>query len=184
MNIRIGEIMKKEESSKTQIPTSNYVKLAFIVVVTLFGVLLLRNWYVSSRNYELNIPVIKDTLKNEINEDEVYNYVRENENAILYIGVANDEGCRDFEKEFNTIIRDRKLENTIMYLNITQSKNKDKLIKEFNKFYDTKLLGYPSIVIFEEGKVKATLTVKVGQELKIEDTILFLDHNEVVSEDL
>lgn len=176
--------MKKEESSKTQIPTGNYIKLALTVVVTLFVVLFLRNWYVSSRNYELNIPIIKDTLLNEINEDEVYNYVRENENAILYIGVANDEGCRNFEKEFNTIIRDRKLEDTIMYLNITKSKNKDKFIKEFNKFYDINLLGYPSIIIFDEGKVKATLTVKVDQELKIEDTILFLDRNEVVSENL
>ena len=58
--------MKKQ---KKNIPVYNYIKLGIIVVVTIFAVVVLRNWYVGKTNYELNIPIIKDTLVNEINTD-------------------------------------------------------------------------------------------------------------------
>lgn len=176
--------MKKRSSSKKKVPVSNYLILALSVFATVFIAFLLRNWYISGREYELNIPIIRDTLISEINTDEVYNYVRENENAILYMGVVSNEECRNFEKEFNDVIRDKSLEDTITYLNITKVSSKKKFINEFNKFYDTNLLGYPSIIIFEEGEVKATLTVKTGKELNIEDAIKFLDDNGVVSTSL
>ena len=149
--------MGKKENKK--IPFSNYIILVLVVIAVVFGSFLLRNWYISSVNYELNIPIITETLLNEINTNEVYNYVRENENAILYIGVVNNEECRSFEKEFNEVINERSLQDTITYLNITKTKNKGKFIKEFNKFYDTTLQGYPSLIIFEEGEVKAILSV-------------------------
>lgn len=176
--------MKKQKSSNKKIPFLNYLILISVVLITVFIAFLLRNWYISSRDYELNIPIIRETLISEINTDEVYNYVRENENTILYLGVVSNEGCRSFEKEFNKIISDRELGDAITYLNITKVNNKKKFIKEFNKFYDTNLLGYPSIIIFEEGEVKATITVKTGTELDIDDVIKFLDDNGVVSTNL
>lgn len=184
MIIRIGDDMKKIKSSKDKIPTINYVKLVVIVLITVFFVFILRNWYINGRNYQLNIPVIRDTLINEINTDEVYNLVRENENIIFYVGVVNDELCRSFEKEFNHVIVDRKLEDTITYLNITKSSNKKKFIQEFNKFYGSNLSGYPSIVIFEEGEIKATFTVETEKELNMDSVIEFLDSNQVVSNSL
>lgn len=173
--------MKKKDN---KVPFSNYVKLVLIVLATVFIVMLFRNWYVSGRDYELNIPIIKETLISEINTTEVYNYVRENENTILYIGVVNNEECRNFEKEFNEVIRRRTLEDTITYLNISKEKNKSKFIKELNKFYGTDLKGYPSIIIFEEGEVKATISVKTGKSLNINDVEKFLNDNNVVSESL
>lgn len=183
MLLRIGDIMKKK-SSNDKIPVVNYFKLAVVIIITVLLTFLLRNWYISGRNYELNIPIITETLINQINTDEVYNYVRENENAILYVGVVSDENCRNFEKEFNSVIQKRGLEDIITYLNITKANNKKKFISEFNKFYDTKLLGYPSIIIFEEGKVKAILTVKTGKSLSIDNVEKFLDSNKVVSTSL
>jgi predicted bacteriocin transport accessory protein len=175
--------MKNKKNNKEKIPVKNYIKLFLIIIVTVFLILVVRNLYISSRDYELNIPIITESVISEINTDEVYHYIRENENAILYIGVASDTNCRNLEKDFNEVIKTRNLENIITYLNITKSNNKSKFIKEFNKFYDTDLLGYPSIVIFEEGEVKATLTVKTGKELTIDEVIKFLDDNEVVSDD-
>lgn len=174
--------MTKKDVKK--IPFSNYVKVILVVILVVFVSFLFRNWYISSINYELNIPIITETLLSEINTDEVYNYVRENENTILYIGVADNQECRDFEKEFNEVIKKRSLEDTITYLNITKVKSKSKFIKEFNKFYDANIKGYPSLIIFEEGEVKATLTVKTGSSIKIEDLVKFLDSNEVVSNSL
>lgn len=173
--------MKKNNKS---IPISNYFKLALIIFITVFMTFVLRNWYINSRNYELSIPIISNTLINSINTDEVYNYIRENENTVLYIGVADDENCRNLEEKFNEVITDRDLEDTIIYLNITKVNNRKNFIKEFNKFYDTELLGYPSLVIFEEGEVKAILTVKTGKSLDIEDVIEFLDSNDVASTSL
>lgn len=182
--MRIGDIMKKQNGSKKKIPVSNYIKLLLVIVATVFIAFLLRNWYIGGRDYELNIPIITEALLSEINTDEVYNYVRENENVILYMGVVSDDACRSFEKEFNEVIRERNLEDTITYLNITKANNKSKFIKEFNKFYDTNLKGYPSLIIFEEGEVKATLTVKTGKKLSVDDAIKFLDDNSVVSTSL
>ena len=90
MLLRIGDIMNKK-SSNDKIPVVNYFKLAAVIIITVLLTFLLRNWYISGRNYELNIPIITETLINQINTDEVYNYVRENENAILYVGVVSDE---------------------------------------------------------------------------------------------
>ena len=168
--------MKKQ---KKNIPVNNYIKLGIIVVVTIFAVVVLRNWYVGKTNYELNIPIIKDTLVNEINTDEVYNYIRENENAILYIGVVSNKNCRSFEEEFNRVVVDKNLQYEITYLNISNTKNKSKFIKEFNKFYDTDILRYPSIVVFEEGSVKDIITVKTGKKLNIKDVIKFIDSNSI-----
>jgi len=174
--------MSKKDIKK--VPFSNYVKVLLVIILVVFASFLLRNWYLSGINYELNIPIITETLLSEINTDEVYNYVRENENTVLYIGVVNDENCRSFESEFNKVIKERALEDTITYLNISKTKNKSKFIKEFNKFYDANIKGYPSLIIFEEGEVKATLTVKTGKKLKIEDVNKFLDKNSVVSTSL
>lgn len=174
--------MKKKNNIK--IPFSNYLILVLVILVTVFVALLFRNWYISGRDYELTIPIISETLISEINTDEVYNYIRENENAILYIGVVSNEECRNFEKEFNEVIKERALEDTITYLNISKEKSKSKFIKEFNKFYGAKLAGYPSLIIFEEGEVKATLTVDTGKSLDMEKAIEFLDKNGVVSDSL
>lgn len=167
--------MKK---TKNKISIGDYIKLSLVVFITVMLCFVLRNWYLSRVDYEMNIPIITETLLTKINTNEVYNYIRENENAILYIGVASNQECRDFEIEFNKVIKERKLENIITYLNLSDTSNKNSFIKEFNKFYDTKLLGYPSLIIFEDGSVKDILTVKTGKKLKVEDAIKFLDENE------
>lgn len=174
--------MKKKNNK--EIPVNNYIKLSLLVIGTILAVVVLSKWYIGNREYELTIPIISKTLINEINTDEVYDYIRANENAILYIGVVENEECRNFEKEFNEVITERTLEDTITYLNISKAKSKKSFIKEFNKFYDAKLDGYPSLIIFEEGKVKATLTVKAGENLDVDDAVEFLDKNGVVSRSL
>lgn len=167
------------KSKKSYIPISNYVKLALIMIITLVGVLVFRNAYLNNKLYEENIPLIRNYVISEINANEIYNFVRENAEPIIYICTSSNTNCREFEKEFGPIIKSRGLENKITYLNISDVKKKSTFIKEFNKFYDVKLLGYPSIVIFEEGKVKDILTVKTNDSLDIKLVIDFFDKNSV-----
>ena len=164
-------------SKKKVIPFSNYIKLSLIVVLTIIGAFICRNLYVSNINYQKSISIIRDVLVSEINSSEVYNYIRENDNAVLYIGVVYDDSCRSLEKELKAVITEQKLENTITYLNITDNKKKSSFIKEFNKFYGIKLLGYPSFVYFEDGKVKDLITVKTGNNLKISEIEDFINRN-------
>ena len=167
------------KSKKSYIPISNYVKLVLIIIVALLGIFIFRNVYLKNKLYEENIPLIRNYVISEINTNEIYNYVRENAEPIIYICTASNTNCREFEKEFGPIIKARELESRITYLNISDVKKKSAFIKEFNKFYDVKLLGYPSIVIFEEGKVKDILTVKTDNSLDIKLVTEFLDKNSV-----
>lgn len=169
--------MSKEKNKK--ISTANYIKLGLIIILTVIGVILIRNSYLSNQEYENGIPIIRDVLVSEINSNEVYHYIRENENVVLYIGVANDKECRSLEENLKQEITDRQLESVITYLNLTNNKKKSSFIKEFNKFFDTKLLGYPSFVLIEDGKVKDIITVKIGHELSINRVINFLERNNI-----
>lgn len=169
--------MKKKEE---KIPFSNYVTLFFIVAATIIGVLILRNIYISNINYEKKIPVIRDMVVSEINSNEIYNYIRENENALIYVGVADDDNCRKLEEKLEKVIKDNNLEDTITYLNLSNERKKQSFIKEFNKFYSTKLLGIPSFVVFKDGKVSDILTVKTGKSLSIEEVTNFLEKNNIM----
>ena len=166
----------------TKIPASNYVKLGLIIIVTLVACFALRNTYLSNQEYENGIPIIRSVLTSEINSSEVYHYVRENNDAIIYIGVANNSSCRKLEEELKDTILDRNLENVITYLNLTNTKNKSSFIKEFNKFYDVKLLGYPSFVFIQNGKVVDYITVKEDKNMSVDRVINFLERNNISSE--
>jgi len=172
-------MFKKKEK---KIPIGNYIKLGLIIIVTIVVAIFLRNRYLSNQEYENNIPIIRDVLVSEINSNEVYHYVRENEKVVLYIGVSNDENCRNLEEELKSVITERNLENTITYLNLTSEEKKSSFIKEFNKFYETNLLGYPSFVLIEDGKVIDIVTVKAGTSLSIGRVVNFIERNNITSD--
>lgn len=164
-----------------KIPVSNYIKLGIIVVLTLTAVLLLRNIFIQNKLFEETTPVIRDYIVSEINSTEIYNYIRENENSIIYVCAASEKNCREFEKEFGPLIEEKELKNDITYLNIGSEKKKTAFIKEFSKFYNTKLLGYPSLVLFKDGKVQDILTVKTDKKLELDKVKEFLTRNNITS---
>ncbi len=158
---------------KKRIPFSNYFKLGFIIAVTILVAIILKNWYLNRVNYERNISILGNILQVEINTEEVYDYVREKGDVVLYLGVVDHDECRKFEKEFREYVEEQNLGEVITYLNLSKVNNKKNFINEFNKFYGSNVKGYPSFVLFENGKVKAILTVDVGEELKIEQAKSF-----------
>ena len=72
----------KNKSSNNKNNVGGYIKIILIFAVTIFAILLLRNWYLSGVNYQLNTPIIGNVLMREINTEEVYNYIRENEGTL------------------------------------------------------------------------------------------------------
>lgn len=168
-------------AKKEHIPVRNYIILALIVVATVVTCLLLRSTYLSNESYKKDTPVIRDYIISEINTLEVYNYVRENENTILYMCTSRAERCRTLEESFGPYIKKHQLEGNITYLNMSSENHKNTFKKEFNKFYGTKLLGYPSLVIFEEGKVKDILTTK-NSDLSLDSIKEFFKRNNISSD--
>ena len=165
-----------------KIPAGNYIKLILIIIVTLIACFIFRNVYLSNQEYENGIPIIRDVVSSEINSSEVYHYIRESDATVLYIGVANDNECRELEEDLKDVITDRGLENVITYLNLTKTRNRSSFIREFNKFYDVKLVGYPSFVLIENGKVVDFITVKKGNDLTINRVINFIERNNITNE--
>lgn len=156
-----------------------YVKLFFLFIVTILVVLFIRNLYLRKSNYQLNIPVIRETIQQEVNQSEIYNFVRENPNAVLYFGAVSDSDCRTFEADFNQVIQEKKLEDVITYFNLEKTDSIKSFFKEFNKFYGCKLDDYPSIVIFKDGRVEDILIVPVGSNNSHSVVIEFLENHQV-----
>lgn len=174
--------MKSTKKKNEKLNIVGYVKVVILIAVTVFLVLFIRNIYLSNINYKLNIPVIRETLKLEINKGEIYNYVRDNPNAVIYVGVASDNNCRTFELDFNRIIKKEKLEEEIIYLNLDKKNGIKSFFKEFNKFYDTNLTKYPSIIIFQDGKVEDILKVPTGDNYSSTVIEEFLNEYQVVNQ--
>lgn len=180
--IRIGDFMLKKKSEQTVEKVnlfSNYVKLFILFAVTVFAVLFIRNLYLKKQNYKLNIPVISETIQQEINRNEIYNYVREYPNALIYVGAVGDSDCRTFEIDFNQIIKKNQLEEEVTYLNLEEERGIKKFFQEFNKFYGSSLEKYPSIIAFKDGKVAEILEVPVGSQYSSSIVQEFLDRNPV-----
>lgn len=174
--------MKSTKKKNEKVNIVGYVKVVILIAITVFLVLFIRNIYLSNINYKLNIPVIRETLKLEINKGEIYNYVRDNPNAVIYVGVASDNNCRTFELDFNRIIKKEKLEEEIIYLNLDKKNGIKSFFKEFNKFYDTNLTKYPSIIIFQDGKVEDILKVPTGDNYSSTVIEEFLNEYQVVNQ--
>ena len=166
------------EKNKKEKYVSGYFKLLLLIIGTVFLTLLLRSWYISGTEYGLNYSVIRETLVWEITPSELYNYVRESEEAVIYIGY-NDKKSKNLEREFNKLIRSERLEERITYLNLSRETDPGKIIKDINKFYNLKLSSHPAIIIFNAGSPKASLN---GRNINVEKIKIFLSENDIRGE--
>lgn len=172
---------KKEELRK--IPFKNYIIVIVIFAVSISLAIFLSNWYKSYQEYEKTRPIL-DGVISEIRYNEFDNYINDNQSAIVYIGVANDEDCRELENDLKKIIEKRHLKEKIVYYNITDVEDKDLLLKEFNDKYSTenRITAYPAIVLIGEGKVFDFISKTADKNLLISDVEQLLDEYEVLGE--
>lgn len=183
------KVVKKEESSaekdskkrKDHKLVSGYIKVFCLFAVTVIVVLLLRNWYISSVDYKMSIPVIRDTLIHEVNENELKNYIYENPNTIVYMCTAANLNCRSFEKEFNKVIENQKLEARITYLNLSNLEDVKTFFDGFNdEFpYDRILNDFPALVLFEDGQITDMANGTEKDSLNVDQAKEFLSRNRI-----
>ena len=184
--VKVEEKKKVEDKKEVkpelrEIPGSNYVKLSVIFIITIAVVLCVYIAFQSHVNFIKSIPVIRGNVS-EIIEKDLDTYFNENDDFLLYIGVADDENCRQFEEDFVPMLKKKNLTN-VVYLNITDVKNKVQFFDDFNNKYSNyiKVSNYPSFLIIEDKKI-VDLVEKGDNYLKVTDVDQLLEEYEIIGD--
>lgn len=170
--------MKLFKSTNRKVSFSNYIIMLSIVIILVFGVFLLRNIYLTREENKLNELVLEEVLTNKIMVNELDNYIDENPDTIMYIGVGRDEVSKKFEKSIKSYIVKNELNNEIIYLNLFEEEVSG-FIDNFNKKYktDEKIEFYPLVISFKNGEANKVLQ----RDLSKENFVKFI--NEVRTEE-
>ena len=171
---------KDEKTPNRSLKKKNYIVLIGIYIVTFLLILLVRNWYISYRDYQLTIPVLKGDL-NEVTVAELDHYVTAHPEAIIYIEVSEEENSREVAKDLIDVVKERDLVDRVVYLNLSSVEDKEKFFKEFSDKYieDKELKYYPALVLFIDGKVESFVSRKENQKLNIGDIAQLFDQYEL-----
>ena len=167
-----------EEKQKKKV--KNYIILVFVVLLFVGLVLYLCKWYKVYDEYQKDIPVIRDSLQEIVNED-LEHYILDNPSSLIYICTANDENCRDFEKKFKKLIEKDELADEIIYLNVTGI-DQDSFVNSFNEKYKYKIKltkNYPLLVEFTDGKVTGIVQGSKEKRLTLTKVKNFIDINKI-----
>ena len=161
--------MKKNNK---KIGVSNYIIVIAIMLVSMFSIILLRNLYVTREENKLSIPVLRDVLMHELTSSEVDNYINENPDVVMYIGVSKDKKCRSFESDIKSYLINNNLGYDIVYVNL-DSDEVDSFFNSFNENYggDNRLNQYPAFVSIKNGKLEDILSGAIYKD----DLSSFLD---------
>ena len=162
--------MKKEK----EIPFKNYIILAGILIFTILLVVYLFNWQSIYQKNKLQEPILDKYLM-VINYNELDDYLVENKEAIVYVSVLNDEKIRMFENKFKNLIIKNDLNNKVLYLNLTNES------VEINKKYLSNLSEVPTLIIFDEGKVVESYSIK-DNNYDIKAFEKFLKKEEIIND--
>lgn len=157
--------MKLYKTTNKKISVTNYIIILSVFLVSVFSVLLLRNIYLTREENELNKLVLEDVLTNRIMINEVDNYIDENPDTIMYIGIGKDEFCRKFEKSIKKYLINNELNNEIIYLNLSEEE-KDNFLISFNNNYKSsvEIKDYPLVISFKNGNINKVLQKDITKD--------------------
>ena len=163
-----------------EIPQKNYVIFTIIICFTLAISITTYVIYNNKKNYENSIPVLRGKVK-EIEAKDLDEYLRENSNPLLYIGVPSDQNSRHLEENLLDLIERKNLD--ILYVNISNIEDKKSFYKDFNNKYGNgfELKDYPAFIIMRDGKV-FDLKEKDATDLYIGDIEQLIDIYEIEGE--
>ena len=173
----VGKDNTKKKNVETQ---KNYFK-NYVILVAIFGccialTLYFCKWYDVYKDYQKEIPVIRDSLY-EITSEDLEHYVADNSRVIIYMCESLNDDCRSFEKDFKKYIHKNDITDQVIYLNLT-GVDIDEFVRDFNNSYNfnRKLNGnYPSFAVFQDGKLISILQESKNKKLSISTVKHFLD---------
>lgn len=175
--------MPKKNEEVKEIPPKNYLVLGIIVVVTLLICIYLFAWFKQYNDSKENTPVITSTLR-QVEYNDLNTVLKERDILIVYMCTTDEKTCRNFEKKFSKYIKDNNLTEEIIYLNLGYDKDENNLL---NKVYDKyksdrlvkKVYEYPTLLIFNQGKIADVLSSNGKKKLTIKQVDEFLEGYEL-----
>lgn len=173
---KVKEKMNLDEHQKNYL--KNYIILIAIFCCCVFLTLYFCKWYEVYQEYEREIPVIRGSLV-EINPEDLEHYVADTPGTIIYLCTANDDECRNFEKDFKKYINKNDITDEIIYLNLTNIDN-SQFIKDFNQKYQYKMKlngKYPAFVVFQDGEITSVLQGSKNKKITISKVQNFIELN-------
>ena len=168
------------EKTEIVIPKKNYAIVIFIFLVTFIGATIFFAVYNNQQKYEKDVPVLRGHSK-EIELKDLDIYFTENQDFLLFVGVADDDVSRTAEKVMIEVIDDQKID--VLYLNIKEAKDKNEFYKDFNKKYSNgiDLTNYPAFLIIKDGKVEDSIQ-NGYRNINYGDVVELLRKNEIIGE--
>lgn len=173
------ELFKEKEK---KIKLKNYFILFAICVATFLIFLYILSWYKQYNDTKLSIPVISEVLST-VEYKELDNVLRERDFLILYTCTTSESKCRSFESKFKKYVIEEDLADNIMYFNLGQYKEENNILnKMYLKYKADKLLkklnDYPSLLIFNQGKIVDILSPSENENVSIASVKNFLRNYE------
>lgn len=104
---------------KKEVPLKNYFILALIMLLTVLVVFYMRDWYNTSKEFYAQNSVMTKVVR-EIKDDEISNYVLENQKFVLYVSSGKNSSIKDFEDDFKELIKKMDLGENILYMNLDE----------------------------------------------------------------
>ena len=167
---------------KKNISKNNYILCAVIFTVTIVVCLMIFFIMENNKEYNSKIPILRGKVS-EIEPKDLDNYLMENPDVLLYIGVADDNNSRKVEEKFKKVIEENNL--NIIYLNLTNLSEKG--IKEYlndfsSKYSSSKAINnYPAFLVIFDSQV-VDFVQKENRDLDISDISHILDMYEIKGE--
>lgn len=173
-------MLKNEDTDKSKKGSNKTIKnsilLIFIYIATIGMTFYFCKSYNVYKDYQKEIPVIRDSLQ-EITKEDLEHYIVENSVAIIYMCTAPDDTCRGFEKDLKKYIKKKEITDEIVYLNLT-GVDLEQFVNNFNKKYPNKTkltTNFPAFAYFNEGALDTILQSKKSNTLTISKLNTFLE---------
>jgi len=175
--------MTKTKNEKREIPFKNYIMLGVIIISTLLISLYIFSWYRQYSNNTITKPIITSTLR-EVEYDNLPNVLQERDVLVMYMCTTSQDICRNFEKKFSEYIKDNNLSEEIIYLNLGYSNDENNLLNKVYQEYKSdnlvkKVYQYPTLLIFNQGKIVDVLSSSNKHKINIEQVDEFLESYEL-----
>ena len=159
-----------------KIPLKNYIILVIIFSVTIIAVFYMRDWYITTKEYYAQNSVMTKVTR-EIKNEEISNYVMENQRFILYVSSGQDSNIKDFEDEFKELIKKLDLNDDVLYMNM-DGVNMDNFYKLIKGYSDSKKIENQistsncSLYLFDGGKITLVLNDVSSYSIKRLENII------------
>ena len=172
-------MIKQKKEEVKEIPVKNYLVLGVIIILTLLASLYIFAWFRQYNDSKVSTPIITSTLR-EVQYNNLNTVVKERDVLVMYMCTTDEEVCRNFEKKFASYVNQNNLTEEIIYLNLGYNRDNNNLLQKVYNNYKSddlvkKVYEYPTLVIFNQGKIVDVLSSNGKNTITIDQVDDFLE---------